>query len=338
MRVVATAMCTRLANSADFKVLRVAMTRRSGDSDGTDGDNEEADGNDEDDDHDAESPALSSRSPRAAAPDQDATAAHLRPATVGDVGIEVADDEAGWDPAATPATLSALQQPTAVDANSVRRVIQAIPRQVAVALGLVPSSAASTARGGQLRGGGDASDDGTSDVNGLLSPALLEALEMLVPSATVHSPRPGSSAATAVMPAPTLSGLSGALNGLLAADVVRDSIAGIRAVVQRAFAAATEYAETFQRYRGIVVTDTRMLRRVTKELLASLPVAAIGGALTALTEQVGVCSGVPETRGINQLLRVDSERLKADVVPAPKACLDALSAMLPQVRCVSCMS
>jgi len=76
-------------------------------------------------------------------------------------------------------------------------------------------------------------DDGDVplDAEGLLSPALFEALELLVPSSTVATTDEtrgvAESASASGMPAPTQGGLAIALRGLMDSNVVKSSLAGI---------------------------------------------------------------------------------------------------------------
>lgn len=360
LRVVATAMCTRLASSADFKVLRAALARRrphaggstvDSEDDAAASDDDAAAANDDDDDDRGSVSAAATRSLRASIPGSPAPQLPpgSRPATTNadDVDVEFPEGETPADVTAVAGggagtSASASPRPTAVDGAAVARISQQIPRAVAVALGLIPGTAAPKSRGSagaltasQLPSATSDDDDLPLDAAGILSPALFEALELLVPVASV-APGGGARgsddpAPSAGLPAPTQGGLAAALRGLAESAVIRGAMMGIRTVIASAFAAATSYAASFQQYRQIVVTDVHTLRRLTKPLLAAQSVTTIGAALTALTAQVALCEDAPESRPISQLLRVESAQLKAAVRPAPRACLDALAHLLPQV-------
>lgn len=362
LRVVATAMCTRLASSADFKVLRAALARRRPRAEGGAGDAEDdaaasdddaAAADDDDDDDRGSISAAAMRSRRASAPGTPApplpSGSRAATTTADDVDVEFPEGDAVADVTVTAAlgsgaaTAALSPRPAAVDGAAVARISQQIPRAVAVALGLVPGTAANKSRGSasalsasQLPSPTGDDDDLPLDAAGILSPALFEALELLVPAASV-APGGGASrgsddpAPSAGLPAPTQGGLSAALRGLAESAIIRGAMTGVRAVISNAFAAATAYAASFQQYRQLVVTDVQTLRRLTKPLLAAQPVATIGAAMTALTAQVALCEDAPESRAISQLLRVESAQLKTAVRPAPRACLDALAHLLPQV-------
>jgi len=105
----------------------------------------------------------------------------------------------------------------------------------------------------------------------------------------------------------------------------------LRSALGNAFAAATAYSASFQQYRQVVVANTRMLRRLTKALLAAQPVPVVSVCSDELTAQVALCDAAPESKSISQLLRVDSALLEQGVRPSPRASLEVLAQLLPQV-------
>jgi len=151
MRVVATAMCTRLASSADFKVLRAAIARRKP----QDGDEAApAEGEEAFSEDEGASFGVSTALPRASVPGSPRASAateSLSPSPLLRLTTSRSwsmPDLDGGSASARPSTGPAVQR--TVDGAAVERISQQIPHAVALALGLLPRTSSATTDGGSL--------------------------------------------------------------------------------------------------------------------------------------------------------------------------------------------